>query len=565
MKAVRYIATLLTTAIAGIWLMTSLLVPLSTGAQAAEAAELDVCSTCLYTTIQSAVDAANPGDTIRVAQGTYQDIVTSPGLLTTTVLITKELTLIGGFSPDFQSNDPAVYETIVDGQNIAKGFYVSGSFAHIEGFTIINGYTQGILVRESLVNFARAGATIVNNHIHHNIYGIVHYKADMTVTSNTIADNSDSGIYGPGSAFPVSILNNTIAHNDSAGIWAITNIAITISQNEIVSNTAGGIILDYSSHFTITHNVINGNQTLSWLGGGITVDEDSSGLIAYNEIVGNEAHEFGGGIGAYSSGSVTIHHNDIRLNTALTAGGGIFVSRVHYGGPVTIEDNLISDNSAGYGGGMAVDGTSPVRIAGNEVRSNRVTREDYQAGGIDIDGTGGKVVTVVNNVIANNDSRGVKAYNFTQVDFVNNTIVANGDMGIEVFSSPGPLPDPIFATIVNNIIVGSVRCAIRELSRVTLYVDHNLFYKNSTDICGTPAEPPQANVYADPQFVDSGAGNYRLQSGSPAIDSGTIIGPYVPNVDIEGNPRPQGLSVDMGAYETSGTSWYRMFLPGVLR
>ena len=44
-------------------------------ASSAPAGELHVCPAgCTYATIQAAVDAADPGDIIKVAQGTYNDI-----------------------------------------------------------------------------------------------------------------------------------------------------------------------------------------------------------------------------------------------------------------------------------------------------------------------------------------------------------------------------------------------------------------------------------------------------------------------------------------------------------
>ena len=61
------------------------------------------------------------------------------------------------------------------------------------------------------------------------------------------------------------------------------------------------------------------------------------------------------------------------------------------------------------------------------------------------------------------------------------------------------------------------------------------------------------NKDLDPQFVNAGAGNFRLQQGSPAIDAAqTCQGfPLLP-LDLGGNVRPQGAAADMGAYEGSG-------------
>ncbi len=63
------------------------------------------------------------------------------------------------------------------------------------------------------------------------------------------------------------------------------------------------------------------------------------------------------------------------------------------------------------------------------------------------------------------------------------------------------------------------------------------------------------NIGTDPQFIDPENGDYRLQSNSPCIDSGTTVELFD---DLDGNPRPKdvpGVGVDgegafdMGAYE----------------
>ena len=53
-----------------------------------------------------------------------------------------------------------------------------------------------------------------------------------------------------------------------------------------------------------------------------------------------------------------------------------------------------------------------------------------------------------------------------------------------------------------------------------------------------------------PLFADLSAGNYRLASGSPCIDTGTNR--LVVAVDLDGNPRLIGSRTDMGAYEFYG-------------
>jgi hypothetical protein len=55
-------------------------------------------------------------------------------------------------------------------------------------------------------------------------------------------------------------------------------------------------------------------------------------------------------------------------------------------------------------------------------------------------------------------------------------------------------------------------------------------------------------IDVDPMFADALNGDYRLLSGSPCIDAGddSVV---VVTTDLDGNPRIQGLYVDMGAFE----------------
>ena len=70
------------------------------------------------------------------------------------------------------------------------------------------------------------------------------------------------------------------------------------------------------------------------------------------------------------------------------------------------------------------------------------------------------------------------------------------------------------------------------------------------------------NRLSDPLFMDVGAANFELRSGSPAIDAGNsaIVSPAYGRftelygldirVDFNGNPRPQATAWDLGAIES---------------
>ncbi|MBU0715826.1 MAG: hypothetical protein KJ964_10770 [Verrucomicrobia bacterium] len=62
------------------------------------------------------------------------------------------------------------------------------------------------------------------------------------------------------------------------------------------------------------------------------------------------------------------------------------------------------------------------------------------------------------------------------------------------------------------------------------------------------------NITTNPLFANVTTGNCRLSQGSPCIDTGTNQAWMTNAVDLDGNPRIVGPSVDMGAYETP-MSW----------
>ncbi len=59
--------------------------------------------------------------------------------------------------------------------------------------------------------------------------------------------------------------------------------------------------------------------------------------------------------------------------------------------------------------------------------------------------------------------------------------------------------------------------------------------------------PGEGNLDSDPLFVDPAGHDLHLMENSPAIDAGTAAG--APAFDLDGNPRPNGAGIDMGAYE----------------
>ena len=68
-----------------------------------------------------------------------------------------------------------------------------------------------------------------------------------------------------------------------------------------------------------------------------------------------------------------------------------------------------------------------------------------------------------------------------------------------------------------------------------------------SNVKGDAPPPGAGNLAVDPRFVSETDGNYHLQADSPLIDMGTE--PFAPVDDFDGELRPRGRGIDIGADE----------------
>ncbi len=133
-----------------------------------------------------------------------------------------------------------------------------------------------------------------------------------------------------------------------------------------------------------------------------------------------------------------------------------------------------------------------------------------------------------NNKFYNNivyDSHGGISVGFGAVDslIANNTVYGNDTNGINV---SGNYSGSQSTQVFNNISYGNGAENMLNSGNATLM---------------------QNNLTVDPKFVDAKARNFRLQEGSPAINTGITV-TFVPT-DFLGISRPRGGVYDIGAYE----------------
>ena len=270
--------------------------PLFLGKVAA-GADLDVCPTCTYTTIQLAINAAASGDRIRVAQGTYYENLD--------ISSSRTITISGGWSADFstQINDPSL--TVVDAGGANRALYIHGALSDttVENMTFQNGsHDWGGCIRVSSTN----GQTSVN-------------LEDVIVQDCDCTHGHGGGICLLSYNYPIAarlmnvVVRRSYTTDAGGGIWAgadtITepgDVEVYIVSSMIYSNEAdreaGGIAVwaeeNSRTRAVIITSTITGNTSnnTSLGGGGVVVSDDrASGttdiLEMYNTILyGNTAN-----------------------------------------------------------------------------------------------------------------------------------------------------------------------------------------------------------------------------------------------------------------------------------
>lgn len=329
--------------------------------------------------------------------------------------------------------------------------------------------------------------------------------SDPAVIASTIIDGDGSGsviIAIGGSEATTRICGLTITGGNAyrGGGVHCEGVMAVIENNVITKNSAqaagaGIYCLDCSPR--ITGNTIRDNQCDGRSASGIYC-QDCSSFIADNIISGNSCMYWGAGIACFS-GSAVIRDNWVTENRCGQEGGGMYCGFC----TVAIQGNQMYGNDSGCdGGGLHLEQATAV-VTGNLICGNSA---GCDGGGIfSLDSS----TALINNTIADNWANytgGVHSRN-SSVSLTNCILWANGD---------------------------------------------DLYGCSATYSCiedtGRENEG-EGNIHADPLFVDPTHGDYHVLANSPCVDAGTNASPDIPSVDMDGEYRPFGLRVDMGADE----------------
>ena len=259
----------------------------------------------------------------------------------------------------------------------------------------------------------------------------------------------------------------------------------------------------------------------------------------------------------YTFGILPCHLEPTLLNSTIEGNGsdGIFLKgaapgNIYCANAPHIINTRISDNgrnginysSHGYGSARPIIERS--LIVNNQNYGIRWGSVNVSFGGVD------PHASVVNSVIAGNQGGGLYfGPGRGSIQIINSTVVGNTPHGL--YWEDFPWNPVVVPTVINTIIWNE---AADDLAGRTMTTDHLQY----SDIKDGDLEGQAGNLSIDPLLN----ADYRLSLNSPAIDAGTTQD--APATDIDGEPRPCGRSVDIGADEYR-SSCPTIYLPILLR
>lgn len=303
-----------------------------------------------FTTIQSAIDAAAPGDEIVVAPGVYQESIDflGKGITVRSTDGPNATTITGGGAPAF-----VVSLINAEGPDaVLDGFTITGGQGPVSGPMSLGGGIRTALSSATLRNLIVTGNS--------NIFGggLSAVGGALVVEQVTFVGNSahtGGGAYFEGGAPTIERVTFADNHvtNNGGGLAGI-GTELIIGRSSFTGNTAnsfgGGAFLntaavaatdlDFAENGAATTGSF-GSTTFHTFGGGGIYTTNTSGRIDRARFVGNRA--FAGG-GAYIAGSGVVELVNSVVANSVTALGGVYANASR---PVLAQCTIVDNQTFG--------------------------------------------------------------------------------------------------------------------------------------------------------------------------------------------------------------------------
>ena len=326
-----------------------------------------------YETLQSAIDASNVGDTVTLLADINENIKITKAI--TLDLNEKTIKGIGDASvvsvslSDVSSDATLTIKngTITGGSNASKGGGINLSVPN-KGDADVS-YTFNLEKLDVIENSARQGGGISIKPAMNNLKAVTstinisqcNINNNQAIALNGYASNGAGGINIEGMKnLVVNISNTHVEYNDCeesvGGGISFTGGQLNISDSVVSHNsagTAGGI------HISSSYKETPANASIK------------STTVEYNKAKVDSGTAGGIGFYGWNYSLIALENTTIRYNESGLYGGGIYATGYSADNQLNLSgNNIISNNKAGYGGGVALFQTNDTIIPTDLVLSN---------------------------------------------------------------------------------------------------------------------------------------------------------------------------------------------------
>lgn len=384
-----------------------------------------------YTTIQGAINAAKPGDTVFVYSGTYRE----------NIVVSKSITLV--------AEDRVA--TIVDGRDDTSVFYVNADSVTITGFTITNSSHHWFVTHAGIVLYDSQNCTISNNTLFFNLIGIHLDRSDNNLVANNDVSGNVAGISLERSHWN-TILDNHIS-NEHGGIGLVYSTNNIVTNNVMVDSYVevfGDLVEHWNTHSIDTSNTLNGQPVYYWKDsvGGVIPAGAGQVILANTADVTVEDQIFdkspvGIQLG-FSLGNLirrnTFHPSNIHGIRAQYSGGDTLEGNTFMNNSYSIHilrssnfvitgNNIVGDfNDLSWETGIHLDYASDIALSENSVQGTTIGLAAQNA----------NYIAVSNNDISSNKDGGLKCHMCDNFTITGNELSLNG-LGIHLRSTTSSL------------------------------------------------------------------------------------------------------------------------------
>jgi parallel beta-helix repeat protein len=340
----------------------------------------DDCKFTTYTSIQDAVNASGPGDTVKVCPGTYREQVaimghSHDGLKLESVKPLQAVIKWPAVDTVTPASTPQPSHHLVEFNNADqvtfRGFKVTGPFNSTGCSTDRH---EGLLVTNAF-----------DEHIHHNWITMIQ-DSNPALYGCQQGDAVAIGWRNFGTAGSAHVDHNQVDEYQKNGVQAVNNGSSLRADHNVVTGSSNaairasiasnGFSIFNQAAATVDHNIVSNNQYAPIpLSTGIILDGAPSGSseVDHNRVFGNDY-----GVETDTQNDLQISHNDVfqNLADAITLCGDTTKGCAAATGNV-VQKNKVTNNG---GSGILLLGADSNLLKSNQVENNGTGSADTTDG-----------------------------------------------------------------------------------------------------------------------------------------------------------------------------------------